>query len=75
MKTSSDLSRGWTRTRSSTALSIRRTRSASGGGSALAYGAGLGVKIGEVVKVELEYTGTTGDNELDLITLGGLVLF
>ena len=40
MKTSSDLSRGWTRTRSSTALSIRRTRSASGGGSALAYGAG-----------------------------------
>ncbi len=40
-----------------------------------AFGAGLGFKIGEVGKIEVEYTGDTGDNDLNIWSLGGILLF
>jgi hypothetical protein len=43
--------------------------------SGFAYGAGLGVKAGEQGRFELEYTGVTGDNNINFISLGGLVEF
>jgi len=43
--------------------------------SGFAYGVGLGVKAGESGKFELEYTGVTGDNNINFISLGGLIEF
>jgi len=43
--------------------------------SGFAYGVGLGVKAGQQARFELEYTGVTGDNNLNFISLGGLVEF
>lgn len=40
-----------------------------------AFGAGLGVLLGDAGLVEVEYTGVTGDNDISLITLGGSLLF
>ena len=40
-----------------------------------AYGVGLGVKAGQSGKFELEYTGVTGDNNINFISLGGLLEF
>jgi opacity protein-like surface antigen len=42
---------------------------------AFAWGAGLGVKLGDMFLAELEYTVTTGDNELEFISLGGIIEF
>ena len=41
----------------------------------LGFGAGLGVKIGDVGRLELEYTGSTGDNDIEQLSLGGLLAF
>ena len=43
--------------------------------SGFAYGAGFGVKAGEMGKFELEYTGVTGNNNLNFISLGGMLEF
>lgn len=43
--------------------------------TSFAYGAGFGLKLGENAKLEAEYTGSTGDNDLRFISLGGLVEF
>ena len=43
--------------------------------SGLGYGVGLGLKIGENGKIEAEYTGVTGDNNLNFWSLGGLYEF
>ncbi len=43
--------------------------------SGFAYGAGLGVKAGQMGKLELEYTGVTGNNRLNFFSLGGLLEF
>lgn len=42
---------------------------------AFAWGAGLGVKLGDMFLAELEYSVTTGDNELEFISLGGIIEF
>lgn len=42
---------------------------------AFAWGAGLGVKLGDIFLAELEYTATTGDNELEFIGLNGILEF
>jgi len=43
----------------------------------LAFGGGLGVKLGarQNFLIEAEWTGTTGDSTVDQVTLGGLYLF
>lgn len=41
--------------------------------SGFGYGVGLGVKVGQKGKIELEYTGVTGDNNLNFWSLGGLI--
>ena len=43
--------------------------------SGFAYGAGFGVKAGQMGKIELEYTGVTGDNNINFLSLGGLLEF
>ena len=43
--------------------------------SGFAYGAGFGVKAGQMGKIELEYTGVTGDNNINFFSLGGLLEF
>lgn len=40
-----------------------------------AYGAGLGVRLGNHGKIEAEYTGVSGDNDIGLISLGGILEF
>lgn len=42
---------------------------------AFAWGAGLGVKLGDMFLAELEYSASTGDNELEFISLGGIIEF
>jgi opacity protein-like surface antigen len=42
---------------------------------AFAWGAGLGVKLGDRFLAELEYAATAGDNELEFISLGGILEF
>ena len=44
-----------------------------GSASGFAFGLGLGVKVGKKGKLELEYTGVTGDNDLNFFSLGGLL--
>ena len=41
----------------------------------LGFGAGFGVRAGESVNIELEYTGSAGDSDVNYITLGVSVLF
>lgn len=41
--------------------------------SGFAYGVGFGVKVGQKGKIELEYTGVTGDNNLNFWSIGGLL--
>jgi hypothetical protein len=41
----------------------------------LAGSAGLGVKIGEWGNIELEWTGDSGDNDIGIISLGGVLQF
>lgn len=48
---------------------------ASNSDSGFAYGAGLGLKIAESGKLELEYTGSSGSNEISFVSLGGMVEF
>ncbi len=48
---------------------------ASDDDASLAGGAGLGVKLGEWGKIELEWTGDSGDNDLQFISLGGVFQF
>lgn len=43
--------------------------------SGFAYGAGLGVRAGKQGRFELEYTGVTGDNNINFLSLGGLFEF
>ena len=43
--------------------------------SGFAYGLGLGVRAGESGRFELEYTGVTGDNNLNFLSLGGMFEF
>jgi hypothetical protein len=45
--------------------------------TSFSYGAGLGLKLGDTgnFNVELEVTGTSGDNDLNLISLGGIYKF
>ena len=44
--------------------------------ASLALGVGLGLRLLEdTANVELEFTGASGDNDIDLITLGGTLLF
>ena len=43
--------------------------------SGFGYGLGLGLKLGENGKIEAEYTGTSGDNDLNFWSLGGLYEF
>ncbi len=45
----------------------------SGSASGLGYGVGFGVKVGQQGKIELEYTGVTGDNSLNFWSIGGLI--
>lgn len=40
-----------------------------------AYGAGLGVRLGTMGRIEAEYTGASGDNDIGLISLGGILEF
>ena len=42
-----------------------------------AYGAGFGVLLGaqQNINIEVEYMGTTGDNDLDMFNVGGLIRF
>jgi hypothetical protein len=37
--------------------------------------AGLGVKLGEWGNIELEWTGDSGDNDIGIISLGGVLQF
>lgn len=63
------------RTRS-TAVTTRFTEKDSDGG--FSYGLGLGARFDlrdTELNVELEWTGTSGDNDLNIISLDGLVLF
>jgi hypothetical protein len=43
--------------------------------ASFAYGAGLGVRLGQVGKIEVEYTGASGDNDIGLISVGGILEF
>jgi len=43
--------------------------------ASFAYGAGFGLRLGKRAKVELEYTGNSGDNDLGKISLGGILEF
>ncbi len=45
--------------------------------TSFAYGAGLGLKLGQTgnFNLELEFVGTSGDNDLSIISLGGLYKF
>lgn len=43
--------------------------------SGLGYGVGFGVKLGQRGKIEAEYTGVTGDNNLNFWSVGGLLEF
>ncbi len=43
--------------------------------ASLAGGAGLGVQVGEWGNIELEWTGDSGDNDLQMISLGGVLKF
>lgn len=44
--------------------------------TSLAFGAGIGVKVGDYGKVELEYTSNAGTtNDLEIISLGGIFEF
>ncbi|MDJ0957551.1 MAG: hypothetical protein QNI91_11855 [Arenicellales bacterium] len=46
-----------------------------GNASGFSGGLGFGLKIGENGKIEAEYTGVTGDNDLSFWSLGGLYEF
>jgi hypothetical protein len=41
----------------------------------LGFGAGFGVRAGESVNIELEYTGSAGDSDVNFISLGVSVFF
>jgi hypothetical protein len=43
--------------------------------SGFAYGLGLGVRAGESGRFEVEYTGVTGDNNINFLSLGGMYEF
>ncbi len=43
--------------------------------ASLAGSAGLGVKLGEWGNIELEWTGDSGDNDIQIISLGGVLQF
>ena len=44
--------------------------------TSVAFGAGLGVRLMEnKANIEFEYTGSTGDNDIGMVTLGGNLLF
>jgi hypothetical protein len=45
--------------------------------TSFAYGAGLGVKAGQSgnLNIELEFTGSSGDNDLNIISVGGIYKF
>ena len=43
--------------------------------TSLAGGAGLGVKLGEWGTIELEWTGDSGTNDIQMISLGGILQF
>ncbi|MDH3692249.1 MAG: outer membrane beta-barrel protein [Gammaproteobacteria bacterium] len=43
--------------------------------TSFAFGAGLGLLLGERGNLELEVTGDSGDNDLTIISLGGFVRF
>ena len=43
--------------------------------TSLAGSAGLGVKLGEWGTIELEWTGDSGDNDIQMISLGGILQF
>ena len=45
----------------------------SSSASGVGYGLGLGVRVGEKGKIEFEYTGVTGDNNLNFWSVGGLL--
>ena len=41
----------------------------------LAFGAGLGVNAGKNVEIEVEFNGSTGDNDFSLLSIGANLLF
>ncbi len=45
--------------------------------SSFAYGAGIGLRLGERqnFNLELDWTGTSGDNDIDIVSLGGTIAF
>lgn len=43
--------------------------------TSFAAGAALGLLVGDRGNIELEYTGTSGDNDLSIFSLGGFVRF
>lgn len=43
--------------------------------ASFAYGAGLGVRLGQRGKIEVEYTGASGDNDIGLVSVGGILEF
>ena len=56
---------------------VGSVRLATSRDTSFAYGAGLGLVLGQKqnVNLELDWTGTSGDNDISLVQLGGLVKF
>ena len=45
--------------------------------TSVSYGAGFGLKLGETgnFNIELEFVGTSGDNDINIISVGGVYRF
>lgn len=63
--------------RSDVTTSLDGLPSVSEQDTSFSYGAGLGLKVGATgnFNVELEFVGTSGDNDLNMISVGGIYKF